>query len=136
MRSGHDVGEAASKERAPDEGDKPRAKSPQNQASQSTSQTTLLVYAARDLVSGRTFEQICHAAKRSAFLREVRSGEEGVRVADIEAATADAMQRMTSTLSVRNAHAYLADLPQDVDVVSVEPIKRNVSQPHRYLSIA
>ncbi len=42
----------ASKERAPDEGDKPRAKSPQNQASQSTSQTTLLVYAARDLVSG------------------------------------------------------------------------------------
>jgi hypothetical protein len=35
---------------------------------------------------------------------------------------------------VRNAHAYLSDLPDDVDVVSVEPIVRRVARPHRYLT--
>jgi SpoVK/Ycf46/Vps4 family AAA+-type ATPase len=88
--------------------------------------------AARELASGRTFEQICHAAKRAAFFRDVREGEGGLRITDIEAATAAAVERMASTLSIRNAHAYLADLPQDVDVVSVEPIKRKVSQMHGY----
>jgi hypothetical protein len=41
---------------------------------------------------------------------------------------------MRTILTIHNAHAYLADLPQDVDVVSVEPILRKVKQPHRYLT--
>jgi hypothetical protein len=37
-------------------------------------------------------------------------------------------------LTIHNAHAYLSDLPQDVDVVAVEPILRKVKQPHQYLN--
>ena len=90
--------------------------------------------AARDLASGRIFEQVCRAARRAAFLRDARGGEAGVRMTDIEEAVSDAFERLATMLSPRNAHAYLDDLPQDVDVVSVEPIKRKLSHPHRYLS--
>ena len=40
-----------------------------------------------------------------------------------------------SALTPRNAHVYLSDLPQDIDVVAVEPIVRRVAQPHRYLNL-
>ena len=88
---------------------------------------------ARELASGRTFEQICRSARRSAFLRDVRGGDSGMRVADIESAVSEAMHRLASTLTPRNAHAHLSDLPQDVDVVSVEPITRRVAA-HRYIN--
>jgi ATP-dependent 26S proteasome regulatory subunit len=91
---------------------------------------------ARELASGRTFEQICRAARRTAFLRHARGGAAGVRVADVEEAMADAFERLATTLSVRNAHAYLSNLPQDVDVISVEPIVRRPARPHRYLAAA
>jgi proteasome-associated ATPase len=88
--------------------------------------------AARDVASGRMFEQICRAARLTAFLRDVRGDGEGVRLADMEQAIAEAMERLASTLSPRNVHAYLADLPQDVDVVSVDPVVRKAARPHRY----
>jgi proteasome-associated ATPase len=88
--------------------------------------------AARDLASGRTFAQICRGARLAAFLREVRGGERGMRVADMERAVGEAMQRLATTLTPRNVHAYLTDLPQDVDVVRVEPIVRKPKHPHRY----
>jgi hypothetical protein len=87
---------------------------------------------ARELASGRMFAQICRAACQAAFLRDLRGGEPGVRVADIEQAVSEAMERLASTLSRQNVHAYLSDLPQDVDVVSVEPMVRKVARPHRY----
>ncbi len=88
---------------------------------------------ARELASGRMFAQVCRAACQAAFLRDVRGGEPGVRVADMEHAVTEAMERLASTLSRQNVHAYLSDLPQDVDVVSVEPVVRKVARPHRYL---
>jgi SpoVK/Ycf46/Vps4 family AAA+-type ATPase len=91
---------------------------------------------ARELASGRMFAQVCRAACQAAFLRDVRGGEQGVRVADIENAVADALERLASTLSRQNVHAYLSDLPQDVDVVSVEPVVRKVTRPHRYRNAA
>jgi len=39
---------------------------------------------------------------------------------------------MGSTLTVHNVRNYLPDLPQDQDVVAVEPVVRRVAQPHRY----
>lgn len=90
--------------------------------------------AARELASGRIFEQVCRAARRSAFLRDVRDGDSGLRVTDIEDAVSETFERLATTLSLRNAHAYLGDLPQDVDVVSVEPIKRKLTRPHRLLN--
>jgi SpoVK/Ycf46/Vps4 family AAA+-type ATPase len=91
---------------------------------------------ARELASGRIFEQVCRAARQVAFLRDVRGGEPGLRVTDMENAISQTMERLTSTLSLRNVHAYLSDLPQDVDVVSVEPTVRKVARPHRYLNAA
>jgi hypothetical protein len=41
---------------------------------------------------------------------------------------------MRSTLTIENAHSHLSDLPQDVGVVSVQPIARKVKQPGRYLN--
>lgn len=88
--------------------------------------------AARELASGRMFSQVCRSACLAAFLREVRGGPAGVRVADVEEACAEAMERLAATLTPRNVHAYLADLPQDVDVVRVEPVVRKTARPHRY----
>lgn len=89
---------------------------------------------ARELLSGRVLEQICRAARHAAFLRDVRTGQGGLRVEDVDQAVTEAVRRLSTTLSLRNAHAYLADLPQDVDVVAVEPVMRRVSDSHRYLN--
>jgi proteasome-associated ATPase len=90
---------------------------------------------AHDLASGRMFEQICRDARMAAFLRHIGGGEQGVCVADIEAAVTDALRKLATTLTSENARHYLPDLPQDKDVVSVEPIVHKVAQPRRYLSL-
>ncbi len=90
--------------------------------------------AGRELASGRVFEQICRTARQRAFLRDVRGGEAGLLVADMEEAVAGALERLASTLSPRNIRSYLSDLPQDIDVVSVEPIARRLQRQHRYIN--
>ena len=89
---------------------------------------------ARELASGRLFESVCRTARRSAFLREVRGGVAGVQLIDMQESVSQTLERMRTTLTICNAQAYLPDLPQDVDVVSVEPIVRKVKQPHTYLN--
>ena len=54
----------------------------------------------------------------------------------MEDAVADAMQRLSSTLTPANVHNYLSDLPQDCDVVAVDPIDRRVRRQHHYLNVA
>ncbi len=82
--------------------------------------------AARELVSGRLIEQICGAARAAAFERHCRGGESGVSVEDMQAAAAEAIGRLRKTLTTRNVGSFLADLPQDLDVVSVESIQPRV----------
>jgi len=81
-------------------------------------------------------EQICRTARQAAFVREVRSKDRGVRMEDIDEAVGDAIQRLTTQVTPANAHSYLSDLPQDIGVVSVEPIVRRVKHVHRYLNLA
>jgi proteasome-associated ATPase len=88
---------------------------------------------ARELASGRLFEQVCRAARRNAFLRDVRGGTAGVQLADMEEAVGQTLDQMRTILTIHNARAYLGDLPQDMDVVSVEPIVRKVKKAHHYL---
>jgi proteasome-associated ATPase len=90
---------------------------------------------ARELVSGRFFQQVCENACRRAFVREVRGGESGLNAADMEQAVSEGIQRLRTQLTPINAHAHLADLPQDVDVVSVEPVVRKVANLRRYLNL-
>ena len=44
------------------------------------------------------------------------------------------IDRLSTTLNRHNAHAHLHDLPQDIDIVAVEPIVRRVRKSHRYLN--
>jgi SpoVK/Ycf46/Vps4 family AAA+-type ATPase len=90
--------------------------------------------AARELASGRAFEQVCRAARHAALLRELRGGEPGVSVSDIESAIGEALTKLATTLSPRNAHAFLTDLPADADVLGVTPLRRRVANPRRYLN--
>ena len=87
--------------------------------------------AAREIVSGRTIEQICVHARRNAFRRHAEGGTRGVRIEDMETAVAHTLDRLASTLSPANASALLSDLPQDLDVVAVKPVRRKVVA-HRY----
>ena len=88
---------------------------------------------AREVASGRCFEQVCRGVRRQAAFRELRGGDPGVRVGDLDEAVAETFEKLAKTLTLRNVHGYLSDLPQDRDVVSVTPATRRVSRPHRYL---
>jgi proteasome-associated ATPase len=89
---------------------------------------------AGELVSGRLLEQICRGASEQAFVRDVGGGERGVGVADMDRAVSDAMEMLTTTLTIHNAREYLEDLPQDVYVVRVEPVVRRVKRRMRYIN--
>jgi SpoVK/Ycf46/Vps4 family AAA+-type ATPase len=89
---------------------------------------------ARELMSGRLIEQICRAARQAAFLRHHRQGIPGLTVSDIEEAVTATIGRLSTTLSRYNVHAYLSDLPQDVDVVAVEPSVRRVPHTRRLMN--
>jgi proteasome ATPase len=91
---------------------------------------------AAELVSGRLISQVCRTACQGAFLRDVRGSGAGIREEDMARAADEAIERLRTTLTVRNVHAYLADLPTDIDVVSVDPIRPNrVARPHEYVTL-
>ncbi len=90
---------------------------------------------AAELASGRLFEQVCRQARQSAFLRNMQNSDTGIDVDDMNDAVSSALERLKSTLTPHNAHTYLQNIPQDMDVVSVEPIKQNVKHSHRYLML-
>ena len=91
---------------------------------------------AADLLSGASIANIARAAGERACMREVETGEIGLRVQDLMEAVADELESVTRTLTPRNCRHYLTDLPQDVDVVKVEPVQRRVVKRHRYLNAA
>ena len=87
-----------------------------------------------DLINGAVLANIATTAVEQACLREIETGEVGVQVADMHWAIAEEMQTMARSLSTTNCRNQLSDLPQDVDVVAVEPVARKVAHPHRYLN--
>lgn len=88
---------------------------------------------ARDLISGRIFAQICDDAKFRAYRRHGKGEGTGLQVEDMHEAVSAALVKLGASLSVRNIRAHLDDLPDDLDVVGVEPIVRRIAHPHRYL---
>jgi ATPase family associated with various cellular activities (AAA)/Proteasomal ATPase OB N-terminal domain len=86
----------------------------------------------RELASGRLFEQICVNARQRAFERHARGDEPGLTTGDIEHAVMEAVDKLASTLTRASVPNLIADLPQDVDVVAVEPMRRR-GHTHRYL---
>lgn len=90
------------------------------------------VVRASELVSGRILEQVSKDARTRALRREDGGGERGVTLQDVNEAVASAMEKMRTMVTLHSAHAYLADLPQDVTVVSVEPVRRSGQNAQRY----
>jgi proteasome-associated ATPase len=88
------------------------------------------------LVSGAVLAKLANDAARRACLREIETGERGIRVEDAFAAINDAIENAASLLTPRNCSQYVSGLSQDVDVVSVEQVKRKPAQVHHYLRVA
>ena len=55
---------------------------------------------------------------------------------DAQEAVSNVLERLATTLAPGNCQAHLADLPQDADVVRVEPRPERARRPHTYLSAA
>ena len=89
---------------------------------------------ARELISGRVIEQICKAARLSAFERDLEQGDSGIEARDIENALDDAMEKMRTSLTRGNAQNFLHDLPQDIGILAVDTVRPRPAQPRRYLN--
>ena len=87
---------------------------------------------AADLVSGAQLGAIAQSAMERACVRETEGGPLGISLADASAAVSDFFVSAPRALTPRNARNYLRDLPQDVDVVRVDPVERKVHHPHLY----
>jgi proteasome-associated ATPase len=87
---------------------------------------------AADLISGAQLESIARAAIERACIRDVSGGPGGVSFADMSTAVSDFFAAAARALTPRNARSYLHDLPQDVDVVSVNLVDRKVKRANLY----
>ena len=91
---------------------------------------------AGQLVSGAVLENIARAAIERACEREVAGGEPGVRNEDLLEAVATEFETAVRALAPHNAAHFVAGLPEDIDVVRVEPIESRTRRIHRYLEVA
>ena len=89
-----------------------------------------------ELMSGAVLAKLAHVAARRACLREIATGERGIRLTDVLVAIADEIESSARILTPANCRRYLDCLPQDVDVVSVDPIKRKPANAHRFAQVA
>ncbi len=94
------------------------------------------VVLARELMSGRLIEQICLSVRERGFRRDTRGEAPGVCEADAAGGVAEAISRLSNTLSVHNVRSHLDDLPDDLDVVRVEPLRPRPERRHRYRHVA
>jgi len=91
---------------------------------------------ARELMSGAAIANVCQVALRAACVREVNTGQRGLREEDAVEAIVAELEKVSRILTPANCTSHLSDLPDDVDVVRVEHVERKVRAPHRYLSVA
>jgi proteasome-associated ATPase len=87
-----------------------------------------------EMINGAEIASIVQAAIERACLRESQSGPGGVELHDVLAGVAAFREKSMRLLTPANCRHYLQDLPQDVDVVRVEPVQRKVSNPYRYFN--
>jgi ATP-dependent 26S proteasome regulatory subunit len=93
---------------------------------------TLRTVRARELLSGRLLEHVARSARERAFRRRREQGHGGVVPRDLSAAVSDAIASLSTTLSVFSVRAHLDDLPDDVDVMRVDPARHLPAQPQQY----
>ncbi|UCH83224.1 MAG: AAA family ATPase [Candidatus Latescibacterota bacterium] len=90
----------------------------------------------RDVISGAILAKLANDAGQRACLREIGTGERGIRLDDVYHAIDEAIANAANLLTPTNCSKYVSNLPQDIDVVSVEPIRRKTTQLHHYFRAA
>ena len=91
--------------------------------------------AIRDVVSGALLANVARDALERACLREIQTGDAGVRTSDVLESIHREFERTVCALTPANCRNHLSDLGQDVDVVSVEPVAGAMGT-HRYMRSA
>jgi proteasome-associated ATPase len=91
---------------------------------------------ASDLMNGASIANIARVSLERACLREIEEGSSGLRLEDVLHAIAGELESMANTLTASNCRNHLRDLPQDVDAVRVEPIRKKVQKSYRYIHVA
>jgi proteasome-associated ATPase len=83
---------------------------------------------ARDLVSGAVLAKIALAAIERACVRDAAGAGAGVRLDDVAWAAEAELASAARVLTPANCRAYVQGLPQDVDVVSVQPVAQRAAR--------
>jgi proteasome-associated ATPase len=89
----------------------------------------------KDVISGALIRKISQNAAEAACLRERTGGREGITIGDLLEALDAEMATTATALTPASCRGQLEDLPQDVDVVRVDPIRRHVDRPLQYVRI-
>ena len=89
---------------------------------------------ASEMINGAEIAGIAQAAIERACAREARNGSSGVELHDVLAGVGAFLEKSTRVLTPANCRNYLEDLPQDVDVVRVEPVQRKVRNRYQYFN--
>ncbi len=89
-----------------------------------------------EVLTGATIAKLAGDAARRACLREIETGQRGIRLEDVSAAIADEMETVGRMLTPTNCFHHLTDLPHDADVVNVEPVRRRPANVLRYVRVA
>ena len=88
---------------------------------------------ASDMINGAEIAAIAQSAIERACARETRQGQGGVELQDLLLGVGSFLEKSTRVLTPANCRHYLEDLPQDVDVVRVEPVQRKADNRLQYL---
>jgi len=91
---------------------------------------------ASDLMNGASIANIARVSLERACLREIEGGLPGLRLEDVLDGIASEFESLANTLTPANCRNHLRDLPQDIDAVRIEPIKKKVSRAYRYINAA
>ena len=100
---------------------------------------------AADLVSGATIQKIARVASEALAQRMIAACEAGqgdqadamgLTLDDVLTAVSDEFASAAGVLTRKNIRRYVADLPEESDVTSVEVIDRHVLRPHQYVNLS
>ena len=91
---------------------------------------------AGELVSGAVLAKIAQSACRRACERAYDGDDLYLTVTDILTATGREIDEMAVAITPRNCRSYVGGLPDDVDVVRVDRVRRRTSRPERFLRVA
>ncbi len=91
---------------------------------------------ASELVNGATIAGLVRECARLACMREIETGDKGIQIDDVLTVVEREIEKMASMLTTANCRRHLNNLPQDNDIVRIEPVRRRRIRTHRYIQVA